>query len=106
MLLGHSPALPVATRCWFVQNLFVAVKKQKLGSQNKISWGLSAYAWNLLVAYFLLPEPAETATEALLQQFKNFYATFDWDKHAVSFPGAHVDTFGDLCARPENRRVA
>ena len=71
--------------------------------------GLSSYAWNLMVSYFLFvhthslrfplpvlpkgPTPGWELleTERLFSVFLNFYAIFRWHHHAVWFPGASVE---------------
>ena len=62
-------------------------------SEPEKTVGLSSYAWSLLVAFFLHMHPLtgehpSTGEETLLADFRRYYATFDYKKHIISFPGA------------------
>ena len=57
--------------------------------------GLSSYGWSLLVAFFLHVHPAQRGKrlptqDFLFSQFRKYFATFDYEKNIISFPGARV----------------
>ena len=53
--------------------------------------GLSSYGWSLLVAFFLHVHPSTGGDTAFLSDFRRYYATFDYEKNIISFPGARVE---------------
>ena len=64
--------------------------------------GLSSYGWSLLVAFFLHEHPAlhpvfqkKSANfvqdvQETFQEFRKYYATFDYEQDIISFPGAFI----------------